>query len=467
VIDLAIFSDIVIRKNSIVRKTRVLPSPGEVLVEVGDVVGPSAIVAKTDYLRESPRVIDLNMELQRTVTPDMVDAAIVKRPGDSVRHGEVLALFPSDTTGETIEICSPCNGVVQYVSRLRAKIIILEDPDSMAPMTVVDVSSILNMNPRALRGVCHVKEGDYVQEGQIIAGSPHSGKLELVYAPISGVIARICPRVGTIAIVRPMKTLKVLAQIPGKVIETIKHSGAIVSGFGSTFDGMYGIGGECFGELIVLADSPQDILEESGIQTDVEGKILVAGAGASYAAMKRAYELGARGIIAGGFNQMDAVSLVGREINIHDTEVKGLGFALIMTEGSGFMPMNHTVWEILNDGAGHLASLDGVTRFGPDIKRPWVFVDENSYDKEDLDSWTLESEVAKETSLHRPRRIMTGDLVRCLRQPYFGLWGVVVTHIPEKIRLESEEVMETVKVKLLDGRIVNVAETNLEVITPV
>ena len=147
---MAIFSDIVIRRNSIVRKTRVLPSPGEVLVEVGDVVGPSAIVAKTDYLRDSPRVLDLNMELQRTVTPDMVDAAIVKRPGDSVRRGEVLALFPGDTTGETIEICSPCNGVVQYVSRLRAKIIILEDPDSMAPMTVVDVSSILNINPREM-----------------------------------------------------------------------------------------------------------------------------------------------------------------------------------------------------------------------------------------------------------------------------------------------------------------------------
>jgi len=62
---------------------------------------------------------------------------------------------------------------------------------------------------------------------------------------------------------------------------------------------------------------------------------------------------------------------------------------------------------------------------------------------------------------------MPGDLVRCLRQPYFGLWGVVETHIPEKVRLESEEVMETIKIRLLDGRLVDVAETNLEVIVPV
>jgi hypothetical protein len=467
VIVLAIFSDVVIRKNSIVSKTRVLPSPGEVLVKVGDIVGPSAIVAKTDYLRESPRVLDLNMELQRPVSPDLVDAAVVRHPGDSVKRGEVLAVFPSNVIGETIEICSPCNGVVRYVSRLSAKIIISEDPDSMTPMTVVEVSSILNINPRTLRGVCHVKEGDYVQEGQIIAGSPHSGKLELVYAPISGVIARICPRVGTITIVRPMKTLKVLAQIPGHVVKTIEHSGAVISGFGSTFEGIFGVGGECFGDLMVLADSPQDVLEESGIGPDVEGKVLVAGAGATYGAMKRALELGARGIVAGGFNQMDAVSLVGHDIDVHDTEIKDLGFVLIMTEGSGFMPMNNMVWNILNEGAGHLASLDGVTRFGLNIKRPWVFVDGNSASKEGSGSDAIRPEVAKQNIEPRPPRIMPGDLVRCLRQPYFGLWGVVETHIPEKVRLESEEVMETIKIRLLDGRVVDVAETNLEVIVPV
>jgi len=67
---MAIFSQSTIRRNTRILKTRTLPSPGKVLVEVGDTVGPSAIIAKTDYLRESPRVIDLNAELKTKLTPD-------------------------------------------------------------------------------------------------------------------------------------------------------------------------------------------------------------------------------------------------------------------------------------------------------------------------------------------------------------------------------------------------------------
>ena len=73
---MALFSNIVIRKNSVVRKERTLPSPGEVLVRPGDIVGPSAVVAKTDFLRESPRVVDLNAELQQPIPPDMVQKVV-------------------------------------------------------------------------------------------------------------------------------------------------------------------------------------------------------------------------------------------------------------------------------------------------------------------------------------------------------------------------------------------------------
>ena len=100
-----------------------------------------------------------------------------------------------------------------------------------------------------------------------------------------------------------MKTLKVRAQIPGRVIQTIEHTGAIIEGLGSTFEGVCGVGTECFGNLCVLAQNPYDVLDEAGVGNDVAGKILAAGAGATFGAIKRAFDLGARGIIAGGFNQ--------------------------------------------------------------------------------------------------------------------------------------------------------------------
>lgn len=60
---MAMFTQTIIRHNTRLLKTRTLPSPGKVLVKPGDTVGPTAIIAKTDYLRESPRVVDLRAEL--------------------------------------------------------------------------------------------------------------------------------------------------------------------------------------------------------------------------------------------------------------------------------------------------------------------------------------------------------------------------------------------------------------------
>jgi len=465
---MALFSNIVIRKNSVVRKERTLPSPGEVLVRPGDIVGPSAVVAKTDFLRESPRVVDLNAELQQPIPPDMVQKVVLKQPGDYVHKGEVLAAFPNSMAGETIEVLSPCDGIVQYVSKLSGKIVMLEDPKSMQPMAIVNVSSILNINPRSLRAVARVKEGDYVTEGEIIAGSPTKGKLDIVYAPISGIVTRICPYAGTISIVRPMKTLKVRAQIPGRVIQTIEHTGAIIEGLGSTFEGVCGVGTECFGNLCVLAQNPYDVLDEAGVGNDVAGKILAAGAGATFGAIKRAFDLGARGIIAGGFNQRDIISFLGQEIDLQNTEIEGLDFALMMTEGAGFMPMSSMVWEILNEGNGLLTSVDGVTKFDLQIKRPWAFIDYSSRNGVHMNVHPVDP---REESTHRlltkRQLIAPGDLVRCLREPYFGLWGIVEDHITQKTPVESGEIMETIKVRLDDGRSVNVAETNVEVVVPV
>ena len=37
--------------------------------------------------------------------------------------------------------------------------------------------------------------------------------------------------------------------------------------------------------------------------------------------------------------------------------------------------MSSMVWEILNEGNGLLTSVDGVTKFDLQIKRPWAFID--------------------------------------------------------------------------------------------
>lgn len=461
---MAIFSQIVVKDNTRMVKARTLPSPGKVLVKAGDTVGPSAIIAKTEYLKESPWIVDLRAELNTRVAPELLADTLTKQPGDSVVSGEVIARFTDKQTGETKEVLSPCSGVVQYVSRLDAKILIREDPDSMKPMCVVPVSSVLDTNPKWLRTHVTVKEGQYVKEGQIIAGFPQPGDFKVVYAPISGVVARICSRSGDVSIVRPMKTLKVLAHIPGKIIDIVANRGAVIESFGSYVEGVFGVGGECYGPLWVMTETPQEVLDEARISSEVDGKIIVAGAGATYGAMKKAVQFGAKGVIAGGLDQEDVVMVAGSELNFRNTAIEGLDFTMIMTEGAGFMPMNEFAWKVFSENHGDLASIDGTTRLSGELLRPWIFISQTPTQKTYLYNIKETGVESRKPLSHKRNQVLPGDRVRCIRHPYFGLWGTIQEIIAEKIPLESEGIMEAVHVRLDDGRLVRIAKSNIEVI---
>lgn len=485
---MAVFSEIVVRHNTRLLKTRTLPSPGKVLVKTGDTVGPTAIIAKTDYLRESPRVVDLRAEFKTPIPPDLVESVVLKKPGDSVKAGELIASLPDDRSGRR-EVVSPCNGTIQYISRLDARILIREDVDSMEPMCVVPVSSILKSNPKWLRAHVTVREGQYVKEGQIIAGYMEPGNFSAVYAPISGFIARICPRTGNVAIVRPMETLKVTAHVPGRIAKVLPNYGAAIESYGCYLEGVFGVGGECHGQLWVMTQDPGDVLETEGIGPEVDGKIIVAGAGVTYEAMQKALHLGAKGIIAGGLNQKDVVRLTGRELGFTysvqpephrrkrrgsaqgSSEAQGTatapnpGFTMIMMEGAGVMPMNHRAWEALGQSHGAIASIDGTTRLSGELLRPWIFIGRVPDD-------TIPGHEISETGIESRRaapvcreKVEPGDRVRCVRPPYLGLWGVVEQMMPGRIPLESEGLMEAVRIRLDDGSLVDVAEANIEVVS--
>ena len=445
---MAVFSEIVVRHNARLLKPRTLPSPGKVLVKKGDTVGPTAIIAKTDYLRESPRVVDLRAEFKMPIQPDTVESIVLKKAGERVKAGEPLARMPAGGTGYK-ELPSPCDGVIQYVSKLDARILISEDADSMEPMCVVPVSSILKSNPKWIRTHVTVREGQYVKEGQIIAGYLEPGTFSAVYAPISGIVARICPLLGNVSIVRPMETLKVTAHVPGRVVEIIPNYGAVIESLGCYIEGVFGAGAECHGILWVMTKGPGDVLESSQIGPEVDGRIIVAGAGATYEAMEKAFHW-----VPGASSPGPQPERLGqahrfrydndRRRGIHGHEPPDLG-ALIQNHGA-------------------LASMDGTTRLSGETLRPWIFVGR-------VPDGTVPGYEITETGAESRKaipslrdRVQPGDRVRCVRQPYLGLWGLVEQVMPGRIPLESEGLMEAVRVRLDGGSLVDVAEANVEIV---
>ncbi|HHW18267.1 MAG TPA: hypothetical protein GXX30_05145 [Firmicutes bacterium] len=462
---MAVFSTLRICEKTRLVKERRLPVPGEVMVKPGDVVFPDTVIARAEYVRGNPYVVDLSSEFGQRVDPELVDKVLLKKPGDRVRAKEVLARHQKNFWSEVIEVKSPCDGFIEYVSRTRGRIVIREDPRSAKPLIVVPVASKLGVWPRLIRMYTQVKEGDEVREGQVIAASPGVGTIDFVYAPMSGVVQKICSQTGTVTIVKPIKPTRVLAHMAGIVTRVLPDEGAVVEAEGAYIEGVFGIGGENSGELSVLSDGPGEVLDERGVGEDVSGKVVVAGALATLGAIQKVKEKGAVALIAGGLNQLDLVRLLGREINLGITGLEETGFTVIILEGFGKMPMNEKTWSILKGREGRVASVDGTTQIRAGVVRPEVIVSEGvTAESREYETGLPfpQGFFAEGYELHKTE-LMVGDRVRCIRPPYFGLWGTVeeMPEAPEKV--ECESVMEVARVRLDDGRLVTVAEANLEV----
>ena len=97
------------------RKERILPLKGEVLVREGDEVAPDHVVARTEL---PGNVHSVNVANSLSVTPDEVPGKMIKREGDPVEKGEILAkstalfgLFKSN-------VAAPVTGFVESVSKV-------------------------------------------------------------------------------------------------------------------------------------------------------------------------------------------------------------------------------------------------------------------------------------------------------------------------------------------------------------
>ena len=73
-------------------KKRILPLKGEVVVKKGDHVHPDTIVARTDL----PGPVEpINVANILGIPPEDIDDAMLKKQGDSVEEGELIAMSKS------------------------------------------------------------------------------------------------------------------------------------------------------------------------------------------------------------------------------------------------------------------------------------------------------------------------------------------------------------------------------------
>src|SRR5690348_4329745 len=201
-----------ITERTVIRKRRLLPIPGTVLVKAGDTVGSDMVVARTEL---PGKVHALNVANLLGVAPDEINDYLIKKTGESVRRDEVVAENKPIIKWFKTEVRSPIQGTIDAVSTITGQVLLREPP----------------------------------------------------------------------------RSLDLLGYIDGRVTHVHLHQGITVETACTLIQGIFGIGGETWGELTIVAETPDEVLSPAKLSAAMKGKIVIGGAFLGAETMKRAREV--------------------------------------------------------------------------------------------------------------------------------------------------------------------------------
>jgi hypothetical protein len=320
------------------------------------------------------------------------------------------------------------------------------------PQTV-NVANSLGVEPEDIAEFMKVKTGGSLKKGEIMAEYKSFFGLfkHTVTSPVDGVIEMVSTVTGQVTLREPPIPVQVDAYIDGIVEEVLPREGVIIKTEGALIQGIFGVGGETQGVIRVAVDSADAVLDETLIKPDDKGKIIVGGSLVTSGAIKKAGEVGARGIVAGGIIDTDLIAYLGHDIGVAITGHEDVPVTVIITEGFGKMRMAHRTFELLTNLQGFKASINGATQIRAGVMRPEIIVP-GYQPKESL----------KEQDLSQG--LVPGTPLRIIREPYFGQLAEVVDLPPELQVIETEAHVRILRAKLADGTIVTVPRANVEII---
>ena len=217
--------------------------------------------------------------------------------------------------------------------------------------------------------------------------------------------------------------------------------------------GIFGVGGEAFGTLQVVAKSPDEDLTEQVIKPEHRGCIVIGGRRITGAAIRKAIEVGAAAVIAGGIDDHDLREILGYDLGVAVTGTEKLGTTIIVTEGFGEIAMARRTFDLLASHAGRAASVNGATQIRAGVMRPEIVIP--------LSQPLTE---AQRDAGRVVGALNVGSPVRIIREPYFGALGTVTRLPHEQVLLASESLARVVEVNLADGQPVMVPRANVELI---
>lgn len=121
--------------ETIIRKRRVLPIPGEVTVSKGVHVAASTEVARTDL---PGKVYPVNIANKLSITPGEIASYLLRQAGDTIEKNEPLAENKPFIKWFKTQVRAPISGRIESVSHITGQVFLREPPETIRLTAYID-----------------------------------------------------------------------------------------------------------------------------------------------------------------------------------------------------------------------------------------------------------------------------------------------------------------------------------------
>jgi len=340
-------------------------------------------------------------------------------------------------------------------------------PGAVVP---VNVAHNLALMPEEVPGVLVKQVGEDVQAGEALART--KGLFGLLrtecLAPCDGKVVSVSARTGQVLIEAPPEPVHVCAFIAGEIEAVVPDYGAVVKTNGTLLQGIFGVGGECWGELVLALADPETVLTAQQIQAGMRNKVVVGGADVTADALDQAANLGITALITGGIHGRILQEFLGHDITVGITGNDDVPFTLVVTEGFGEVAMNRQTLAVLRQREGALTSVNGATQLRAGVVRPEIVVMQKVRDGEPAPQQPTAVVDRESLDDQKPAddraQLAVGCRVRVTCAPYFGRVGRLVELPITGRELPSGSRAPVALVQLATDETVCVARANLEIV---
>lgn len=303
-----------------------------------------------------------------------------------------------------------------------------------AGQRLIKVAHNLGVSSRNVEKYLIRRVGDRIYQGEVLArtdGVLGLGRKE-VKSPADGVIHSIDAN-GDVIIKFLPAAVRLTAGAGGRIKEVSEDS-ITISTVGIEVSAPIASGKERDGSIKVVI-GPNDFLLPQHIDASAAGKILIGGALLERATIEKALTVGVHGIVIGGINYRDYLSL---GIN------SDVGITVLVTGGYGTFSMGEDIYDKLKSLEGRFAFISG--------ERGSLLIPELN----------AKVEKAKEKTYLNWKKLEVGDNVLVLHEKKEKILGKV-TEIKEDQVLSSGFKAEVASVEI-EGKNILVAAANLKIL---